>query len=352
MNGVLRYLVDVACDRERGAGACLLRPFLLALSWLYGGGAAFRRGLYRRGLLGVFRAPVPVVSVGNIVAGGTGKTPFVRMLHGILCSQGFHPMVLTRGYMAGQGGVSDEAAMLEELIGPCVFTGADRVRSFQRAYASGQFDCVILDDGYQQWGFARDLDIVLLDSRRPFGNGALIPRGILRESRQALRRADIVVLTRAGGVPAVSLESLEAGIRALSPKAEIARGEHRLSGARDAFTGAALELPDIAGPAAAFCAIADPESFRSTLENSGVTPEMFTHFPDHYRFTTEDMEGFASGCRFRKLDRIFITHKDAGKVLPFRHCFSGIRVIIIDIELTITYGQTHIVSSLRRLRHS
>ena len=352
MNRIVRYLTEIAFDRNRSIPALGLMPLLWLLSCCYWIAVVVKRGLYQAGILKIFRAPVPVFSVGNITAGGTGKTPFVVMLCRMLREEGFSPMVLTRGYMAGQGGLSDEAEMLKELIGLVVFTGADRVKSFTAAYHSRGFDCVILDDGFQQWGFARDLDIVLIDSEMPFGNGALIPRGILRESLGSLSRADMVVLTRSDRVPSKILAGLKSRVKGLTSRAVAAQGYHQVAGARDVFSGEKFALQDILGAAGAFCAIGSPESFRHSLEALGVDIKVFVPFFDHYRFTRGDAGKIVSECRALGLEKIFITHKDVMKVREIRDAFAGIKLIVIDIEFILNHGKTDIISSIRRLRRS
>ena len=269
MNRVVCYLTNVALDREKGTGALCLRPVLWVLSLAYGSVVMFVRWLYEAGIFKVFQAPVPVISVGNLTAGGTGKTPFVAMLCKVLMEEGYNPMVLTRGFMGGQGGASDEAEMLKELVGPRVFTGADRVRSFQSSFKAGGYDCVILDDGFQQWRFKRDLDIILVDSREPLGNGFLIPRGILRESPGMLRRAGVLVLTRVDRVSTEELDLLKARLKRIASDAVLFQGVHRVCAVRDVFGEGTIEQHRITGPAAAFCAIGDPDSFKRTLKGAG-----------------------------------------------------------------------------------
>ncbi len=350
MKRILNYLTAVALDREQGLGALCLKPILFVLSLIYRLGVVFMRRLYSVGLLPSFRASVPVISIGNITAGGTGKTPFVVTLFRLLKAEGFNPMVLTRGYMAGQGGVSDEAEMLKELIGPIVFVGANRVRIFQEAFVQGGFDCVILDDGFQHWSFVRDLDIVLLDSEAPFGNGSLIPCGILREPAAALRRAGVIVLTRSDQVSSGALSQLKSRVKQINPAAVVGEGIHAFASAWDIDSAQFFSVKDSPGPAGAFCAIGSPESFQRTLLGMGVEIKYFEAFADHYRFTAIDAQRISQECRLKDLKIIFITHKDADKVKLVRKAFSGVKIVTIGIEFQLTYGKTDIISSLRRLR--
>ncbi|MGH7376234.1 MAG: tetraacyldisaccharide 4'-kinase, partial [Candidatus Methylomirabilales bacterium] len=198
-----------------GAGGVLLRAGLRIASWAYGTAVVARTAAYRARLLATHRVPCPVVSVGNLTAGGTGKTPCVIFLARHLQQHGFRPAILLRGYgrrggtgllvaSAGQGllvpaaEAGDEASLLAEVLpGVPVILAADRVRGAEVALSRCGADLLILDDGYQHLRLQRDLDILLLDARSPFGSGALLPRGLLREPPAAADRADLVILTRA-----------------------------------------------------------------------------------------------------------------------------------------------------------
>lgn len=346
---VLSYLTDVALGRRRGIDTALLSPFLFLLSFLYAAVVVFLRWLYLSGALSSFRAPVPAISVGNITAGGTGKTPFVVMLSGVMKEEGYDPMILIRGFMKDHQGFSDEAEMLKESVGSRVFCGPDRVRSFWSGCQAGKFNAVILDDGFQHWRFKRDLDIVLLDSRTPFGNGSLIPRGILREPLSVLRHAGIIVLTRSDRATPAELTTLEDRLKRLFPQAVLCKAVHRVKGIRHAFSGLTFSS-ELSGDSAAFCAIGDPESFRETLLSTGVTLKFFISFEDHYCFDERDIINIIAECREKKVGKVFTTHKDLVKLHRFRDHFVGLELIVFDIELVLTYGKNEFISIVRRLR--
>ncbi len=182
----------------------------------------------------------PVVAVGNVTAGGTGKTPFVAWLVATTRAVGRRPAILARGYGPTPAGSarSDEGTLLRELVGSDVpqVEDASRVRGAATLLAAHpEVDLVVLDDGFQHRRLARDVDIVLVDATSPFGGGHYLPRGLLRESPRALRRADVVVLTRTDAVDAPGLASLRARVAALAPRAEArarAHASHGLVGAR------------------------------------------------------------------------------------------------------------------------
>ncbi len=242
------------------------------------------------------RASVPVISIGNLAVGGTGKTPLVAWIARHLQADGLVPAVVSRGYggTAGPGPLvvstgegprvnartcGDEPHLLaRSLKGVIVVVGADRIEGARCAAAAGA-GVVLLDDGFQHRRLARDLDIVVLDSRAPFGDGHLLPRGFLRERPAALARAQLVVLTRVrdgdratGAIHAV---------HAAGYSGPIVRAGHRTTGFHDA-TGAACPAP---ARALAFCGIGDPDLFRGDLQGSGVVTAGFLVFRDHHPYT-------------------------------------------------------------------
>lgn len=243
-----------------------------------------------------YRARLPVLSVGNLAVGGTGKTPLVAWLANRLLADGLVPAIVSRGYggnagpgplvvstgdgpRVGAGTCGDEPHLLaRSIMGAIVVVGSDRIEG-ARCAASAGASVVVLDDGFQHRRLARDLDIVTLDGRAPFAEGRLLPRGNLREPPQSLRRADLVVLTRLReGEPTTA--ALHA-IRATGYSGPIVRSGHRTTAFRDA-AGAVCHAPE---RALAFCGIGDPQLFRADLEASGVVPLRFHAFRDHQPYT-------------------------------------------------------------------
>src|SRR5262245_17167980 len=185
----------------RGPAAAVARLGLGAVSGLYCLGVSARNAAYDWGWKTAHRAAVPVVSVGNLTLGGTGKTPMVEWVARWFRGRGARVAILSRGYGQAEG-LNDEGRVLEENL-PDVphFQGADRVELARIAVEESESQVLVLDDGFQHRRLARDLDIVLLDALEPFGLGRLFPRGLLREPVSSLRRAGLVVLSRADLVP-------------------------------------------------------------------------------------------------------------------------------------------------------
>ncbi len=306
-----------------------MRSLLLPLSRLYGAGVALRLDLYRRGFFSVRRAARPVVSVGNVAAGGTGKTPFVRWLAGELSKRGHSPAILTRGYgrksrgtvvvSDGRGTVAsvsasgDEPALLARAL-PSVPIVADarRVRAAARAETlEAPVGVHLLDDGFSHVGLARDVDIVLLDATDPAAGGALLPAGLLREPLSALARADLIVVTKTEqSDPAAALEL--AGLHA--PGVPVFRARTEVLGIRDR-EGRPVDPADLpAGTTVAVAGIARPGSFLSTLSSIGVSPAELLSFRDHEAYGPVTAGRIERALEETGATAVVTTEKDAVKL--------------------------------------
>jgi tetraacyldisaccharide 4'-kinase len=284
--------------------------------------------LYACGLLKSRKLPCRVVTIGNITVGGTGKTPTVSLVAQSFADAGLYTAVLSRGYggssraplivsyrdkvLASEREAGDEPFMLaQDLSGIPVITARDR-------YLGGQLACerfnphvLVLDDGFQHLRLKRDCDIVLINARNPFGCGALLPRGILREPLSALRRARIIVITKVD--PYSNLEELEHRIAAIHPDAMVFRASFQPTALLHPGSGRSVELDALRGHVAAgLCSIGDPGSFFSMLADLGVSYSRPLVFPDHYRYSTQDFRRIAA--RAGEVDYLITTQKDIAKM--------------------------------------
>jgi len=308
-----------------------VRRALLPLSALYGAGVSFRLALYRRGLLAVRRAARPVVSVGNVAAGGTGKTPFVRWLAAELLRRGRHPSILTRGYgrssrgtvvvsdgrgtRAGVAASGDEPALLARAL-PAVPIVADVRRAAAAARAESleaPVDLHLLDDGFSHVGLARDVDVVLLDATAPDAGGALLPAGLLREPLSALARADLIVVTKTEQAdPAAAVEVA----RRHAPGVPLYRARTAVLGVlgRDGANVDPADLP--AGTTVAVAGIARPEAFRATLDGMGIAPAEILAFRDHEPYGPAAVGRIERALEESGATAVLTTEKDAVKLEP------------------------------------
>jgi tetraacyldisaccharide 4'-kinase len=303
------------------------------LEALYRSIVALRQIAYRGGILRSLRASIPIVSIGNLVVGGTGKTPVTAWLVRRLQEMGARPAVLLRGY-------GEDEALLHRRWNPDapVFTGADRVEAAQRAAASGA-TVALLDDGLQHRRLARDLEVVLVAAEQPFP-GHLLPRGPYRESPSALARADLVAVTRRTAADAEVEETLRKVAR-VAPRRPTAvlrlapRGWTELN-------GAPAEHPP--GAVLAVTSIAEPALFRRLVEESsgGAAVELLA-FPDHHVFDVDDAGRIrrAAGARV-----VVVTEKDAVKLEGLADLLPPVRVLALAVHAE--RGEHELDDALRR----
>lgn len=250
---------------------------------------------------------MPVVSVGNLTLGGTGKTPCVEWVARHFRRRDVRVAILSRGY-GGGAGRNDEAMVLEENL-PDVphLQDPDRVAAALRAVEELESELLVLDDGFQHRRLHRDLDVVLIDATRPPTRDYLFPRGTLREPAGGLRRAGAIVLTRCDQVPSSEVDALRAWLAARWPHTPVATTEHRPFALSDG--GEEVEpVEALAGRVVgAFCGIGNPDGFRRTLEGLGAAVVAFRTFPDHHAYTRADVEGLACWAEALPKDAVLAT---------------------------------------------
>ncbi len=274
--------------QARGVYPFLARRLLWILQWPYGLAVWLRNRTYDGGWKTVHRVAAPVISVGNMTVGGTGKTPTVEWLARHYREQGWAVTILSRGY-GSQTGVNDEALVLEDNL-PDVphLLGADRVALAQIALEELESEILILDDAFQHRRIHRDLDIVLVDATNPWGYNALLPRGLLREPLVGLRRADVVVLSRCDQVSEERLSMLEGQIQQRAPRATLVRSVHQPASLKSGAANLPVDrLKD--QPVAAFAGIGNPAAFRHTLVGCGAQLAAFRTYPDHHAYSKQDV---------------------------------------------------------------
>jgi tetraacyldisaccharide 4'-kinase len=306
------YLVLVS-GRKRGLVAGLQRCGLQLASWPYGWSMWVRNRLYDREWRVIEKASTPVVSVGNLTVGGTGKTPCVEYIARFLSDGGQRVAILSRGY-GSAGGASDEALVLEENL-PDVphLIGADRAELAKTAIEELESDVLILDDGFQHRRLARTLDLVLIDATRPWGFGHMLPRGLLRESPRELRRSHAVILTRCDLASEGEIAAIRDRVAKLAPQVPVLESEHRpLEWVNS--EGRRLPLNQLQ-KGMAFCGIGNPEGFFQTLQRLGFAIDDRRLFPDHHRYSRGDVESLAEWAEKQPAGAFMVTtQKDLVKL--------------------------------------
>lgn len=334
----------------------LIESILLGTSKLYGAGVSFRGRLFDKGFTKIQSLPCPVISVGNITVGGTGKTPMCLFLARQLKEKGINPVILSRGYggsASEKGGIvsdgniicmepsmaGDEPFLMASLLkGVPICMGKKRIDAGMDAYRRFSPDLFILDDGFQHRQLKRDLNILLLDAERPFGNGFLVPRGTLRESISGLERADVFVLTRSKDRAQFlkrfmeSLASFKFNEKVM--KTTVFVCEHTpvvrgivLSGTTDIkkCDMTVMNSHDVF----AFSGIAKNEDFRRGLSEKGFITKGFSDYPDHHPYTDNDLSIIISKARAAGSNLLATTEKDFvrfqhKKILPLDLVVMGV----------------------------
>jgi tetraacyldisaccharide 4'-kinase len=345
------YLKDIVYGRRRGLLAYFMRAILLPLSWMYGWGVYFRNRLYEKGWMRRYVPPVPlVISVGNIVAGGTGKTPVTLMLASAFYER-FNIALLSRGYRSqaenldnplllceGNGPLypasycGDESYLLAQRFPKAlVIVGGNRKKSSFLAAKAG-VQAIFLDDGMQHRRVVRDFDVVVVDAEDPFGLGYFLPRGFLRDDICSLSRANLIVLNH--------IQDLEHFGRA---KAQL---KAFTSAPVVGMKGQIIAFRDLKGQEAAklaekkvgmFCSIARPEYFKRTLQQEGYQVVNEWILPDHDQIPTKKLEQFALACSKLGAQAIICTEKDRVKLQDQINV--SLPIIWAQLELQIVAGQ-------------
>jgi tetraacyldisaccharide 4'-kinase len=322
----------------------LLPLYLLSLP--YGGMVQVRALFYALGLKKAKRLPCPVISIGNITAGGTGKTPLVMALARELMDRGIPVAILSRGYKRKKNSgplVSDGQSILlspdetgdepflmaRSLKGIPILVGKDRFVNGQRALQQFGVHTLLLDDGYQHLQLHRDLNILLIDSNTGFGNHHLLPRGILREPLSHLRRANLFLLTKVEHPD--ECQSLEKELREFYPSSPIFHSHYKplgLIGPKEEWE----ELRSFQGKRVlALSGIANPNYFSSLLKKCGMEIVKEAIFPDHHLYTTKDLDTLEK--QGKGMDWFVTTEKDMVKLSKFNIGHLPIRALRIEVRI-------------------
>ncbi len=322
---------------------------LSPLAMVYAAVTRLRTVAYKKGLLRTTKLPVPVISIGNITVGGTGKTPLVAHISRILANEGRKVCILTRGYgrkdaakrlvvsdglkvIADVDHSGDEPFWLaQELKGvAAVVCDPDRAAAGQWAVEHLDSNVMVLDDGFQHLQLARDLNILAIDARNPWGGGRLLPAGRLREAAQGVSRADCVIITRAA--MASEIQELKTTLRQLMGNRPIFTSHMRTTGIRELRASQLEPAVGIAQPVAAFCAVGNPASFFDHVLKDGL-PLAHTHaFPDHHQYNQADINRLSEEAKRAGSASFITTAKDAVKLGKLEF---GLPCYVLEIEIVI-----------------
>lgn len=325
-----------------------MKSFVLPpLSLLYGAVTRTRLSLYRRGTFHTTRLERPVISIGNITTGGTGKTPLVEYVARTLASQNKKVCILTRGYgrkdphlqvivsdgygvLASPSEAGDEPYLLAtRLTGlAAVISSADRIAAGREAIKDFGTDCFVLDDGFQHLRLARDLNVVTVDATNPWGGGRLLPHGRLRESVDGMSRADCVVITRCDQV--ANVDALRDEISQLVKGRPIFESQMRMVRVSPLKNGGESLAPPVR--VGAFCAVGNAASFFSMVRQAGYEIAVEKAFPDHHVYSQEEIDAISRVARDEGAEVLVTTAKDAVKL---RTLSFSIPCYVAEIQIAI-----------------
>lgn len=281
--------LDIISGKDQCFCASVTRCLMTALTPAYALANGMRNKLFDLGIKPQIPLGKPTISVGNLTTGGTGKTPMVAFIAQTLLDMGQHPTILLRGYKATQEHGSDEAAVYRTQFGESVpvITNPSRVHGAQQALTQfPQTTCFVLDDGFQHRKAARDLDIVLIDASNPFGYDHLLPRGLMREPKVALKRADAIIITRSDQPPEV-LVTLDQEMKRIAGQLPIAHAAHQWHGLMDA-SDQPCDLTRLKKyPVIAAIAIGNPDAFIKTLNEHADDVRDVLIEDDHFAWSPE-----------------------------------------------------------------
>jgi len=330
------FMYSLATDKYRGRLSFAWKPLFYLLSLFYGitvGVLSFLKGIRP------VKLACKVISVGNITLGGTGKTPLVALIAEYLTQNGHKVAILSRGYKmkAGQG---DEPAMLLDILPDIpVIVDKDRIRGAQKAIRDYSADTVILDDGFQQWGVSKDLEILTIDACCPFGNFHLIPRGIMRERFFSLRRADIFVLTKTNWAGKEAVVNIRHSLNRVNPAAAVFSSSYvPVYFYELGREGLFLDTRGFKDKAVVLASgIAQPDSFLKMAGVLGMETASHIVFNDHHHYSPQDINRIIEEAKKAGVNTVITTEKDAAKFLPYLFIFheEDIKVLALRIQVKI-----------------
>ena len=368
------YFVDLVHSKDvDGIWPNILMGILYVFSLVYRGLVNFKLALFKLGLFRTKQLDCFVISLGNITVGGTGKTPTAQRLAKDIRDMGYKVVILNRGYRAkwhGQVGIvsdgrnlhmtaaeaGDEAFMLAKHLPEVpVLIGAERAETGRYAIEHFGAEVAILDDGYQHWQLARDMDILLVDAVNVFGNGYMLPRGTLREPMPHLNRSHVCLMTKVDQAAAGSREYIRDTIAHYNQEAKIVESIHQPR----CFIPLSDWYVDIAGDGipvtemkdrriVAVSAIGNPASFEQTLEDLGTEIIESLRYPDHHDYTMQEMQDVLRRAESQGAEAIVITEKDAVKIpAEVVQARWPIPVYVICVEVNFQEGGEEFYSLLK-----
>jgi len=372
-NYLVRLIQEKGADRDQPTGIKVLLACLRGFSFLFACAVSVRMFMYKIGILRRYPLGIQVISIGNVTAGGTGKTPVTEIFARTLAAEGRKVAILSRGYRRKEAPLwrrlftqvvepplvvsdgrhvlldsetgGDEPYMLaSNLPGVAVVVDRNRVKAGRYAIKRLGCDTLILDDGLQYQKLKHSIEVVLVDSTNPFGNGRMLPRGILREPARSLSRADIIFLTKCrGDVSAVREE-----IRKYNDKAEIVECNHSPVLLRDVWSREELPLSWLEGKTVCtLSGIASPKGFEESLRRLGAKVVWCERYADHHRYASSEILYALNRTADMGADALVTTEKDAVRFPRFET--APVKCLHLRIAIKILSGKENFTSIINRI---
>ena len=370
---LVRLIQEKGADDNQPLSIRLLLSFLKCLSVVFGAVVSVRYLLYRTGVLRRFPLGIQVISIGNVTAGGTGKTPVTEIFARTLATEGRKVAILSRGYRRKEapwwqrmftqviepplvvsdgrrvlldsavGG--DEPYMLaSNLPGVAVLVDRNRVKAGRYAIKRLGVDTIILDDGFQYQRLKHSIEVVLVDSTNPFGNGNMLPRGVLREPARHIARADIIFLTKCRG----DVSAVKAEIRRYNAKAEIVECNHAPKVLRDVWSREEYPLDWLKGKTTCtLSGIASPKGFEDSLRRLGAKVVWCERYADHHRYDSSEVLYALNRTADMGADALVTTEKDAVRFPRFET--APVRCLYLRIAIEILAGRENFTQIINRI---
>ena len=354
--------MDFVKLREKMLKSKIGCAFLAFCSFFYGLGARLHFLLYKNNILKSNKAEARVVCIGNITSGGTGKTTAVLLAAKLLSKAGVKTAIISRGYKReGKEKVTilydndllnwqeagDEPYMMSQMLAEYkvpVAVSSNRYAAAREAIKEFKSEVLLLDDGLQHHKLKRDANIILINARDPFGNGHMLPYGILREPISALKRADLVILTHSGLATSEEKAKIKQKIKSYNEDLNILEATHKPDYFYDIVNRQKMALDDIKGEVVSFCGLGDPASFEQTLKNLGLKINQTYRYKDHNAYTLEEIKSLSS---FRQGLPLITTFKDYVKFPQGWQEILKNKVYILAINLEIKEGNELFLKTLK-----
>lgn len=343
---VKNYFKSIIEGRRNDADVSFWKPLLSFASAVYKTAVEMRKSFYAKQIVKPKALQIPVISIGNITWGGVGKTPLTQYISRFYLDQKKTPLILTRGY--GRDETREfQIKVPEALLG----VGKNRFEIASHLLKEHKADAAILDDGFQHYQLARDLDIVVMNVLNPFGNEKLIPRGILREPLEALDRAHMVVFNDVNLIPRKSFELIRDRVKQLAPRAELIEAQHEPLYFYWAKSKARMDLNKLSGkPVTTFSGVGTPRSFQLLLNYLGVKTVRNFEFCDHHPFTEKELQEVQEVKQTSQSEFVITTEKD---LLRKEDSITKILdPLVLKIAMRITVGESILQDRLRRVLRS